>query len=827
MSPGAPARVDTHAVPDQPVMRMNRNDLIALGRSGKPREFLPVIAQVLPIAPRDAGLRFLTALNFASLGLRTLAGEHLAMLPDVAGGDPDVRALAGAIGALPDDRVAADVRARTALGNLRVLRSRGIDLSDAFGRWSGTLDRSECFLDREGNIVRRLGRPGAPGVEHFLSDQRAVASRFVRAHLGELPLFPRPLAIEGIDPPWVFLECVERLGANALGYAPTITLLQTDELEFIDGLSVRDMRTELASPRVRVFVGSDASARFEHDALERMDEVVIGGIVPLGCVRARLTPGVPEVQSRVARAQQSETDRLESLVRARYAGRDRAWWAERFARAGEPLRVLVPTSRYSTFIRHAAADLARAFERAGWRAEVVMEAANDRRLSRAAYLRVIERLAPDLVVMINYARGQADLPIPDELPWVTWFQDSLPHQFRGGAAPGPLDFAIGHVHREIPGRDAARTRSFPVVASTEKFHPRPSPDAASLACELALVSHHSETPEELHDRCVREDGDDRTREILDALRPEVHRLAADPMAGSLQGALERATREVIRGVAGEGATPALETYIYRHYALRLADRALRHRTLGWAADLCERRGWRLAIFGRGWERHERFARFARGGLAHGEPLRACYQGARAHLHVSAMTLVHQRVMECALSGGLPICRLTFDALSEGGGFAKRAALLSDARPRTDENGRTGYRLGECAELLAEASQRRALGLDWPDVVWITPEQRASLLRSDHPAATGMHARWLLGDLSRVCFRTPEELESVLERAVRDDVWRRETSASIAGRVRDRASHDALVKQIVGLVRTGLAAGRSHADEAAPAQGRSRDALRAA
>ena len=54
-----------------------------------------------------------------------------------------------------------------------------------------------------------------------------------------------------------------------------------------------------------------------------------------------------------------ETATLRADVEQEYAGRDRATWKERFA-SGDALRVLVLSCRHTTYVRHAAADLAQA-----------------------------------------------------------------------------------------------------------------------------------------------------------------------------------------------------------------------------------------------------------------------------------------------------------------------------------------------------------------------------------------------------------------------------------------------------------------------------------
>lgn len=791
----------------QPTRRaVTRDEVIALGRAGRPRQFLPLAAQIVERVPGDEGLRFLLAANVAQLGLRTLAREILDSLAH-ARRDPEVARLAEAVEQLPDDRVALAVRLATALGNLRALRVRGVDLAGPFEAWREDLARSQCFRCADGNLVRRLGRAGAPPWTHFLADQRGAAEQFARARLAGADLFPRPLAIEGIDPPWLFDLAWRTLARNRIGYAPPITIVQADPMEFLDGLSAADLREQLVDPRVRVFVGPDASQRWLNDALERLDEVVLGGVVTLPGTRTRVSPAAEAVMGRASAAQAEEFRRVQARVEAAYRDRDAPWWSRRYSEAaagGPPLRVLVPTSRFSTYIRHAAEDLAEAFRALGCEAMVATEPRPEARLSAVGHARVVERFEPDLIALINYFRGDADLPYPANVPWLCWVQDALPHQFTERAW-GELDFIAGHVHRELSSRESfprERAVQFPVVASARKFHEGPIDPGmrARFAGEIAYVSHQSETPAAFHERSRREANNEGAGRLLDELRPLVEAEAAEPMGSSLAARLEALTRRVVGERAERGVT-----YLFRHYALPLADRVLRHQTLEWAAEICRRRGWRLRIYGRGWESHPTLSGFARAELSHGEELRACYQASLVHLHASASALVHQRVMECALSGGLPLARLTYDAVSESTGWGQREALLHARAPLRDEaTGKIGLVVADSPALGAIAEQRRRIGMDLPEIVWISAARAASYRRPDHPGATGLHPAWLLGDFAEATFRTAQELERLVDRALQDPQARRERSHAMAERVRARCTTEVFAGRMLGLISESLA-----------------------
>lgn len=796
-----------------------RADLIALGRSGRARDFIPIAAKVLASA-EDPGLRFLLAANLASLGLRTLAAEEIDRLPEAARADGDVQTLSRAIQALPEDRVRPEQRRRTLVGNLRAIRVRDPEtadtLSDVLDRWMTRLRSSDCFLAADGNLVRRNGVDGPTGSVGHLIDHRSIAAKFVAEQLPDPERFPRPLTIEGLDPPWLFLASWNALPRNSLGYAPPITLVQSDAIELLDGLSAADLREALVDPRVRLLVGPDASQRWLNRALERLDEVVIGAIVTLPGVA---TPAAPPLKAQVAKAtaaQTQEVARLTERVRRIYDERDAAWWRARYAEAasgGAPLRVLMPISRYSTFVRHSAEDLTEAFARAGCRAVVHTEPTPHSQWSSAGHLRAVADFEPDLVVVINYSRGDVGLPYPENVPWVCWLQDAMPHQMRERRW-GELDFFVGHLHREMRARAGfpeSRAFSFPVVASQRKFNDAPVDRRLRerFECELAYVSHQSEPPEAFHARRVASFEASQLRQAAELVRPIVEEEAADAMAPVFLRRLERGIDAKLEE-AGARLDPDQRTHLIRQYALPLADRLMRHTALEWARETCERRGWRLRLYGRGWQSHPTLAPFARGDVAHGEELRACYQAAGVHLHVSANTLVHQRVMECALSGGLPLCRLTAGAVAEGLNHAKLLALRHVGDQPRDAMNRAALHWTDHPSLMSMASQLSRLGLPVPADLRVTAAQIEMLTGRSNPGADGLHAPWLLGDLSLTTFRNSQELESLATRAIEQPRWREQVGSGIARRVRERSTTDRLAASLLELIESGLEGSRNRA-----------------
>lgn len=815
---------------------MTRAEIVALAPRAWP--FLGPALAALRVMPQDHEIRVHAVLALARLGLVTLARELAATVPAEIRGLAQVSPLLGAIPASSGDAIGADELARVARANLGAILSRPErvhgatreELERAFDAWTATLGEREWFRASNGCVVRRVRGSWAPEQWWGLADTRGAAEAFAAQHL-RVPTasgqdaMTGPYTVEGVDPPWILERVLvaSRNDVGVAGYRPRVSVVQRAPGEFFDGLAQTDVSALLAESRVEFFVGEGAGAAFAARVASMVDIINTGPCIVTTGIRTRAEPRADETIERARAARQGEIRALAERATAMYAGRDAAWWAERYraalSGAGEPLRVLIPTCLYSTFVRHASDDLARALRRAGMDARVLIEPDHASRLSASGYLRAIEAHRPDLIVLINYTRGQISPHIPRNIPWVTWIQDAMPHLLSPEIGPslGGLDFLVGHIFSELVQKfGVARERclAMPVVADAEKFHVGPVKTLKErLRCDVAYVSHQSETPDALHERLIRAGAV--APAYLPALERIRERVAQIVSVGLFEPGASRGMQSRIREAvavaladvgAGEPDAKMLATVV-RVHALPLAERTMRHRTLESAARICERRGWTMRLFGSGWENHPTLSRLASGALEHGEDLRASYGAARCHLHVSLTAPVHQRVMECALSGGLPLVRLHADGLSATHLWACRSAARERAPHRFDhEEGWIGWDAIDHPELAAWVALRQRLGMPTTDAVYFRPHWMDNLELMDLLLPRELDPTNLLVDPSETAFWDDASLERAIERAVTDEGWRATRSAAIASRVRRSMTHDAMVSRVTRFILDRLQAG---------------------
>lgn len=780
--------------------RFTRARIVEIGRTQGGWMFLALAAQALRVAPQDDEVRLLAVRSLAGLGLGGAARIVLdrVISPDLRDERDRLRGTMESAPALDFGRLIEQARA-----NLRLVA--GLDVEQAIEGW--VAQGATYHRARDGNVVR-IPR-GADDLTMFewVGDLVRAAGEFCRVHLRDASREPMgPITLEGMSPPWLLLAMSRATPPLNDGYQPMLQIVQSDPGELAEGFALADVRAVLS--RARVFAGPDAAERWEAHVWSRFDCQATGPVVPASTLRRGCKPVLSERMSRLSEEQRREGVRLQGALVARDRARDSAWWNARWNQPARR-RVLIPTCRFSTFIQHASEDLAEAFRARGWEARVLVEPDAHSRFSTLAYHRSELEFDPDLIVLINYPRAARSAAFVTQTPFVCWVQDAMPHLFdeRMGRGHGPRDFVAGYVYPQLFrefGYPADRALSMPVPVSPRKFHDGPVGTALRerFACEVAYVSHHSETPQKLHERLCGEVGDPAVVRVLDVMRGLIEERYEEGMSGREERAFKCIAGDAWVRARGQSPTPRVMAQLTDQYLVPMLERMLRHEVLEWARQVCERRGWRLRLFGRGWERHPTLAPFAAGEVGHGEELRVCYQAAGVHLHASMTTLVHQRVMECALSGGLPVCR----AVSPVFGASRQKALCRLAREvEPDERRRDGglvYRTSEHADLAGTQARLMALGLHLPDELVVHPHAAESMRR--FPIAFDV---WtpedLFGPDVPTLFAGEAGLERLIERALGEPDWKQEQSGQVAQRVRAGLTHDVLVERIESLVRASL------------------------
>ncbi|MDX2146494.1 MAG: hypothetical protein SFZ23_03140 [Planctomycetota bacterium] len=856
---------------------ISRAEVIKLGQSGSPWEFLQLLGRLQDRALEDPGLRFLCAANLAKLGLSTLASEQLAALPRDMVSHAEVLALSTAIASLADDELDREAIIDTCRENVRALVARHFVASPVAAHWlSEFIERAsqtQWFRAVDGNIVRRSRDTQSLTGLQWLWSRKGEADQTVASR--KPSVFPMPITIDGVDPPWLAEAMWRATPRSALGYQPRITILEPDGASLMDGLALSDLRDLFADPRVRVFVGEEGLARFTRRFAETPDTMWVDSVLSVhGDAQDDRRELVTRTVTEGLRLQSEANAELVRSTTEAYAAMGFIQWGARYREAQQaagrdepnaqttlpspglalhadistpgaipastqpagPLRVLLSSCRFTTFIKHSIDDLASALEAEGCQTLVALEPDDTTITTSGMLMRACRDFRPDLIITPNYPRATKPGCYPENVPYVCWVQDAMPQLFepRVSTEHNFLDFFVGHNYVEMLepiGIRQEQTLRLPVVASERKFHAGPiTPrQRKDHACEIAIAMHHGETPEALHARLLRElRGGPGLTSVLERVRAGLVSLL--DRAGT--AVLDVEALSLCRGVLAShpspgsprGSEPDARTLelVRRCYALPMLDRMLRHETATWAANIAERRGWKLKLFGKGWSEHPRFRAHASGELEHGEELRASYQSAIVHLHASVSGPVHQRVMECALSGGLPLCRFTGDYLEPG--RMRVLYHLGTLDPLSRAPGERHYSLEQLARIpeapglqgqspidlnheayaSAYLLERDALGAPLQETQIVRDDDLDLLTMYASVDARGFDPLALLGgrlapSRGGVTFRSEAELEQLIERGITRPDWRAECSSRIADHVRRCFTHRVFAQRTIRLV----------------------------
>jgi hypothetical protein len=533
--------------------------------------------------------------------------------------------------------------------------------------WEAASDKCELHRANDGNHqVREIGPAWPPRWLPALDDHRTLAAS--RVDLRTDGTLPPVIVFQGVGLGWELLHAHAKTRDVFLGASSVIYVVEHDPRAAAVAFHLHDWRELLADPRVVWFVG-DAAANRLKEFLEADPQWPISDRM----CRASLfsTDGRPSVSVAVTQAADSRAKSVIELRRRiedRYAGRDAAWWSRRFVEAvddtgrarGRPLRILGFTSLHTTFLQYSMRDCLRALESLGHQTRLIIEPNAHIPLAPVMALQAQHDFEPDVILLLSRMRYEMPWMLHPSIPSLTWDQDTLHWVFDPSRKPQlPWnDFLMGYAARGVSanlGWPAHRCRFCAMAGSpaTYSAEPLPPEELAPYLCDVSYVSHSSATVEQELREAETWLPDKRLRRIF---RTAVERLLPDWLAG---GAYPGPVMTAILD-AGEqigDAPPSYEELCkLTQPAHRVAGRAFRHVALGWVADWADRTGRVLHLWGNGWERHPRLAKYARGPAKNGEELRRIYQASAINLQLMQSGFFHQRALDGLMAGGFFIGR---------------------------------------------------------------------------------------------------------------------------------------------------------------------------
>lgn len=788
-----------------------RQNLVTLAETSGPYPFLTLVEDYLDVVPQDDQLRAKAIAHLVEQNLHAVAADLARRCPGTSPSGPEIQRLASGLAdyayvsqidwAQTDNRFAANLQA------LRLRSERDARLSERLEQiWVKLARELTPYRAADGNLLVRGVRSDGRGIwiPAALDFDGSAEDPGDTSHFKGKAL--APWLLDGVGAGLFIPRLHKATHHLIMDYGPFLYVVEENERALALALRLSDWATALSDHRIMLFTGPGAWDDW-HQTLLNNDPLAAPGTI------TSLTrwPGSPpscahERVEALGRVRDARCVRMRRKAESLYAVRDRRFWARRFLSADDtnPLRVLCYTTRYSTFLQYSMHDLQQALERAGVTARMLIEETPGAHISDSTMLETITRFEPDLVIAIDWHRHQMPCLFVENVPFVCWIQDALPQMFQAGlgAQLGPLDFTMGYgltravldcgypEERFLPCRIPISASKFSTCADAGTSDPE-------LRCDVAYVSHQSETVPDLHARLRRELSQS-ARTLFDGFYDQYRDFMAGPAfnaAYDLKEMLHKVEERLGMAVTSdEGQAQFIDTCIRP-----LADRSLRHATLQWIADWADDSERSLHIHGRGWESHPRLRRFARGEARHGDHLAAIARGAAINLHCGMASLLHQRVLETVAAGGFIMMRH-----APMNCFTDEHAGVRRYLEKHGVTGPVSIPVSELPKASREALRRRceSSGRAVPDRLDI---DESYLIEHRNRSREERHyyANLAFPDLDAITFGDPQMWRARADAYLNATEERQALAARMSSAVHELFTYDALARELIDFVRDGL------------------------
>jgi hypothetical protein len=484
------------------------------------------------------------------------------------------------------------------------------------------------------------------------------AVRKVMAQIDDALAAGKPLGLAGIGDGYLLYELAHHPPNLILGREQAVCLFEPDPRLALACLMLHDYTGPdgpIEQGRFLWFVGDRWAEHFHRD------------------FRANLMLGYPQVTIRLG-LRSAEIDRelakfLESVsvLDKQFVGETQAYYA-RLTRdellkvlgpqPSRPPRVLVITTRFSTVLQFSARDTADAFTQLGCNAKLLIEDEPWQGMSRIAIRQAIAEFKPDLVFQIDHLRSEYGDMFPATLPSVCWVQDNLPNLTNATAAAGvqPREFVlIPSAQRYIAnyGYPARRCLEFRKLT---RIPERPA-TWNSDGDDLVYVSNWSQEPQSLAAEIVRDLGRVMPQDVIDLTCRRMIDIYADggslPTQGDVRRVLETVQQERRTGLFAEELQRTAIAQLFE----RMNNCLFRQQGIAWAAQIADRYGLTLSLYGNGWAEHPQYSQYARGYAGYGRELEELTRRAKINLVLEPYVCIsHQRLLDALVAGGFLLIR---------------------------------------------------------------------------------------------------------------------------------------------------------------------------
>lgn len=531
-----------------------------------------------------------------------------------------------------------------------------------------------AFLLQENGERHWLSEPVSPRDKAKRTLEKCLSPiRTSEKHLG-LAERGKPLFFIGMGAGYELIEFFNAQPGMFLSMKQPIYVVERSADILRLNFEIHDWKKILSSGRVFFFVGKkiDRQLRdFFRNALRPPSEFIF----PLRVTQQRNPPFVARIKKTVRNIAENKKKEAERLLREtnRYYDSlsDKDWQRVFSSQRERALRILLITSRFTTFVQYCTRDVAQGFEALGHQTRTVIEKSDTERLSLLEVLRNLVSFKPDMIFQIDWLRAHCGSLFHQSIPFVCWVQDELPNLFNEQAAK-----AIGKRDIVLVGYNAFKQRLLNLGFPRESLINLPVPTNAKLycpmslsekerekyGCEISYVSHVSILPERAFTDLLSEVSGLEAKQILKIM----FELVKERFCSGKNCHTKEDYEHLLLEAEGQKGSSTLNgkarAHILWYFWHDIGNAFYRQLPLEWIAN----EGYDLKLYGRGWEDHPRLSKYAQGTANNGKELCKIYNSSQINLQIQHGQNFHPRLIDGQTSGGFFLVKYHPSDCEEGG-----------------------------------------------------------------------------------------------------------------------------------------------------------------
>lgn len=320
---------------------------------------------------------------------------------------------------------------------------------------------------------------------------------------------------------------------------------------------------------------------------------------------------------------------------------------------GKP-KILFITSRFTTVLQYHTRDCKAAAEKMGLETELMIE--KDRLLTGfngTVQMRQISKFKPDIIFCIDHFRSERGY-IPDEVVWITWIQDDLPHILNPET---PLkfierDFVMNHfitwnVIKNV-GYPDSRTMDAPIVANGNLYKPYEltEEEKERYGADICMVCHAADAEEYMSDILDRFQGSPFKMVIENLLNDYSRLVMGEGVILYKKEDIAEFIKEYFKEFYSRECPRQLLSFMTEEM-MRFSQRIFRQALADW---LIEAGYENLKLWGNGWKKSPKYKKYAMGAAENGEVLSKILQSTKIVLGNNFNVTGAARAWESMLSG---------------------------------------------------------------------------------------------------------------------------------------------------------------------------------